>query len=62
MIAVAAVGVWAFTRPKPEPVVILPVGSNPPQLDPAQQSLDEAKHLCDTGDCDTAHEKIVPTL
>jgi pSer/pThr/pTyr-binding forkhead associated (FHA) protein len=59
VIAVAAVGVWAFTRPKPEPIVILPVGSNPPQADPAQQSLDEAKHLCDTGDCDTAHEKIV---
>ena len=59
VIAVAAVGVWAFTRPKPEPVVIIPVGSAASQSDPAQQSLDEAKRLCDQGDCDTAHEKIV---
>jgi pSer/pThr/pTyr-binding forkhead associated (FHA) protein len=59
VIAVAAVGVWAFTRPKPEPIVLQPIGSAPAQTDPAQQSLDEAKHLCDTGDCDTAHEKIV---
>ena len=29
------------------------------QGDPAQQSLEDAKRLCDTGDCDTAHEKIV---
>jgi pSer/pThr/pTyr-binding forkhead associated (FHA) protein len=59
VIAVAAVGVWAFTRPRPEPIVILPVGSVPSQGDPAQQSLDEAKRLCESGDCDTAHEKIV---
>jgi pSer/pThr/pTyr-binding forkhead associated (FHA) protein len=59
VIAVAAVGVWAFTRPKPEPVVIVPVGSAATQTDPAQQSLDEAKHLCESGDCDTAHEKII---
>ena len=58
VIAVAAVGIWAFTRPKPEPVVIIPVGQPPPIVDPAQQSLDDATHLCDTGDCDTAHEKI----
>lgn len=57
VIAVAAVGVWAFTRPKPEPIVIIPVGNT--QGDPAQQSLEDAKRLCDTGDCDTAHEKIV---
>ncbi|HEY2516275.1 MAG TPA: FHA domain-containing protein, partial [Polyangiaceae bacterium] len=57
IIAVAAVGVWAFTRPKPEPVVIIPVLPTPP-VDPAQQSLDEAKKLCDSGDCDTAHEKV----
>jgi pSer/pThr/pTyr-binding forkhead associated (FHA) protein len=57
VIAVIAVGAWAFTRPKPEPVVILPVpmGSS----DPAQQTLDEAKKLCDSGDCDTAYEKII---
>jgi pSer/pThr/pTyr-binding forkhead associated (FHA) protein len=55
VIAVVAVGAWAFTRPKPEPVVILPVTQ---AQDPAQQSLDEAKKLCDSGDCDTAHEKI----
>jgi pSer/pThr/pTyr-binding forkhead associated (FHA) protein len=59
VIAVAAVGVWAFTRPKPEPVVIIPVGNVPTQNDPAQQSLDEAKRLCDQGDCDTAHEKVI---
>ncbi len=59
VIAVAAVGVWAFTRPKPEPAAIAPVGSSPTQTDPAQQSLDEAKHLCESGDCDTAHEKIM---
>jgi pSer/pThr/pTyr-binding forkhead associated (FHA) protein len=58
VIAVAAVGAWAFTRPKPEPVAIQPVGTAA-QVDPAQESLDEAKKLCDTGDCDTAHEKIV---
>jgi pSer/pThr/pTyr-binding forkhead associated (FHA) protein len=57
VIAVAAVGVWAFTRPKPEPVVIIPIGNT--QADPAQQSLEDAKRLCDTGDCDTAHEKII---
>jgi pSer/pThr/pTyr-binding forkhead associated (FHA) protein len=57
VIAVVAVGIWAFTRPRPEPVVIQPVGNVTPP-DPAQQSLDDAKHLCDTGDCDTAHEKI----
>jgi ABC transport system ATP-binding/permease protein len=58
VIAVAAVGIWAFTRPKPEPVVIMPVGPIT-QSDPAQQSLEEAKKLCDSGDCDTAHEKII---
>ncbi len=57
VIAVIAVGAWAFTRPKPEPVVILPIPSGS-QGDPAQQTLDEAKKLCDTGDCDTAYEKI----
>jgi pSer/pThr/pTyr-binding forkhead associated (FHA) protein len=56
VIAVIAVGAWAFTRPKPEPIVILPPPAQ--SADPAQQSLDEAKKLCDTGDCDTAHAKI----
>jgi hypothetical protein len=56
VIAVIAVGAWAFTRPKPEPIVILPPPAQ--SADPAQQSLDDAKKLCDTGDCDTAHAKI----
>jgi len=58
VIAVIAVGAWAFTRPKPEPVVILPVPMGT-SSDPAQQTLDDAKRLCDSGDCDTAYEKII---
>ena len=58
VIAIVAVGAWAFTRPKPEPVVILPTPVGSQGGDSAQQSLDDAKKLCDTGDCDTAHEKI----
>jgi pSer/pThr/pTyr-binding forkhead associated (FHA) protein len=57
-IAVVAVGLSTFVRPKPEPVVITPVGQPTAPADPAQESLDDAKRLCDTGDCDTAHEKI----
>src|SRR5580700_9019920 len=44
VIAVIAVGAWAFTRPKPEPIVILPPAAV--SADPAQQSLDDAKKLC----------------
>jgi hypothetical protein len=58
VIAAVAVGAWAFTRPRPEPIGIVPTPSTIP-ADPAQAALDEAKHLCDQGDCDTAHEKIV---
>jgi pSer/pThr/pTyr-binding forkhead associated (FHA) protein len=58
LIAVIAVAAYVFTRPKPEPVPITPVASTPATGDPAQQSLDEAKKLCESGDCDTAHEKI----
>jgi pSer/pThr/pTyr-binding forkhead associated (FHA) protein len=57
VIAVGAVATYVFTRPTPEPVAITPVAPAS-SVDPSAQSLDEAKHLCDTGDCDTAHEKI----
>jgi pSer/pThr/pTyr-binding forkhead associated (FHA) protein len=56
VVAAVAVGAWAFTRPRPEPIGITPLVS-PPQ-DPAQATLEEARKLCDTGDCETAHEKI----
>src|SRR4051812_48189133 len=60
VVAAVAVGAWVFTRPHPEPIGITPVnGSATVLADPAQTALDEAKHLCDTGDCETAHEKIV---
>jgi len=58
VIAAVAVGAWAFTRPRPEPIGIVPTPSTA-QADPAQAALDEAKRLCEQGDCDTAHEKIV---
>jgi pSer/pThr/pTyr-binding forkhead associated (FHA) protein len=46
---------WVWARPRPEPAIVsLPAT---PSLDEA--TLDDAKKLCQTGDCDAAHDKLL---
>jgi pSer/pThr/pTyr-binding forkhead associated (FHA) protein len=45
---------WVWARPRPEPTIAsLPAA---PSLEEA--TLDDAKKLCQAGDCDAAHEKL----
>ena len=58
VVAAVAVGAWAFTRPKPEPAGFTAGTASAPPVDPAAATVEEARRLCDTGDCETAHEQI----
>jgi pSer/pThr/pTyr-binding forkhead associated (FHA) protein len=62
VVAAGAVGAWAITRPKPDPV-ISPVPLASASTEPVDQAtVASALQLCMSGDCDTAYEKILNEL
>jgi pSer/pThr/pTyr-binding forkhead associated (FHA) protein len=57
VVAAGSVAAWALTRPKPEVRADTGVTAVAPE-DFDRQTLREAKRLCDSNDCTTAHEKL----
>jgi len=56
VVVMGAAGAWVFTRPKAEPATAATTTAVAPSAD--QSTLDDAKRLCASGDCEAAHAKL----
>jgi pSer/pThr/pTyr-binding forkhead associated (FHA) protein len=54
VVAAGGAAAWLWARPRPEP----PTAMTATPASPDEALLDEARRLCQVGDCEAAHEKV----